>query len=501
MGGEKNRADDQDSHEVANHHSQESGSGQKGVAKYHSSQDSKSGANGDAKYQRRRSQQSDAKYHRSRESESGKNADSKYYRRQDSDTKSDRSEESGENGDGKYHRRQESDTKYHSSDETDDAKYHRRQQNSDAMYHTSQDRMKGQNGGATRSEDNSGHNGDASTQDISGNGEKKKTILDVEKNQGRHKKQIPNSTRIDEHKQKFEDLKHKKQRRNRYRHKHGHRKNENHRFTTEASIRRIAEHVINEKEAHWRNETVILRHNITYQAEVLARLQISLQRQEDSLSDVQQNDITVAKQKKIQADLLNSLREELDEIHRFQQIQEASFREIEMAQQQQELANEEDRLAHYVDGEETEKISDFLKGLNLTNSNNVQLLSSNIFNGSNILVFPRTAAVSDKPNSVQGRHEKFLSSQEWLDEICYNKNGTKSKCTLSYTYSDPCVHFFCTSLCLWTEEDCPDFDPGPPSFQCPYAKCEPIETLHSLLWLWIILPFIGLVGLGMVLFK
>lgn len=61
---------------------------------------------------------------------------------------------------------------------------------------------------------------------------------------------------------------------------------------------------------------------------------------------------------------------------------------------------------------------------------------------------------------------------------------------------DPCVHYFCTSLCIWNEQDCKNFEPGPPSLECPYAKCEEIEKEHSLAWLWILLSIAGGSSLG-----
>ena len=278
-----------------------------------------------------------------------------------------------------------------------------------------------------------------------------------------------------------------------HRHSHQERNRNKDRFTTEASIRRVAEDVMQQKEANWRNQTQIFRQNLEHQNQVLARIQ-------EQLRKVEEKDVAITADHKLQEEVILAIQAELDTVHRLQQIQEASFHEMAMSQQDEELLEEQNRLSRFVDQRKTDKISELLAALNLTNFGDVELISSNIFNGSNIFVFPRTAAVRNREgnisDSVGKRHQDFMASKKWLDEICYNKNGTRSKCTLSYTYSDPCIHYFCPSLCLWNEDDCHDFDPGPPSFQCPYAKCEEIEEFHSLLWVWILLPFIGLFVLG-----
>ncbi len=274
-------------------------------------------------------------------------------------------------------------------------------------------------------------------------------------------------------------------------------------FTTEASIRRVAAAVVRESEVTWRNQSAVLRQNLNSQAKLLTRIKEKLDTQDTLWTKKQEEDLERAKEHRQQQDALLSLRDEVHEMQRLQDLQHATFREMEMSQRTADEEDEHMRFRHYVDNQERNKISNFLKELNLTTlGEDVELIKgTNGFNISNIFIFPRAAAVganytSTSVSRVQQRHSEFLSSKSWLDETCYDRNGTKKECSLKYQYSDPCVHFFCTSLCVWNEDDCKDFELGPPSFQCPYAKCEELDEEDSLLWLWILLPASGTTVLG-----
>ncbi len=345
----------------------------------------------------------------------------------------------------------------------------------------------------------------------------------------RHSGRIPNATRSDDekgwHRSKpgrngafTEDRNHQTRH---HHHEHGKQPQElkrrqkrrkyhrsNSRFTTEATIRRVATDVFREKEATWQKQSTTLRENLDNQADILTNLRRKLDRQQLLWKE---KDMRMAEKQKKQQDSLLSLGDKLGEIERLQHLQEATLREMETAQGYQELEHEETRFESFIGQKEEAKVFDLLQRLNITNVGDAELIQeTNGVNISNVFIFPRigkvtsndTLTFANKTSSYENntltlpqRHEKFLTRMLWLDQTCYDRNGTKKTCSLEYHYSDPCIHFFCSSLCLWNVEDCKNFEPGPANLQCPYAKCEVVEEA-SLLWLWILLPLLGSTSLG-----
>ena len=358
----------------------------------------------------------------------------------------------------------------------------------------------------------------------------------IENNQD---KGIPNSTRLDHEDftsdsqhygtgqrksadftqpQKSHKIQHSPHGKHRKRKHHKRRKQFQSRFTTEATIRRVAADVVREKETTWRNQTAVLRHNLNQQAGVLSSLKEQIAAQESWWIALQENNQAMALEHQQQEVSLRALRDELENMHRLQQLQEATFRDMEMAHAHEDHEDEQSRFEFFVAEQEKQKISDLFKLLNLTDLGDVDLIKeSNGSNISNVFVFPRTAAVTTNrtaaaaPTSnqtsmqtatttnftLQQTHFKFLTSKAWPEEICYARNGTKEKCSMQFHYSDPCIHFFCESLCDWNLDDCNNYEPGPPTIECPYAKCEEVEEEESsLVWLWILIPSVGGTALG-----
>ncbi len=65
-------------------------------------------------------------------------------------------------------------------------------------------------------------------------------------------------------------------------------------------------------------------------------------------------------------------------------------------------------------------------------------------------------------------------------------------CTLVFKPEDPCVHFFCPSLCQWSIQTCSSYELFPASLQCPAANCTvqptpptPEPPSYNVIWIGI----------------
>ncbi len=231
--------------------------------------------------------------------------------------------------------------------------------------------------------------------------------------QDKNAKGIPNSTRTDEGTLQ----RYRKNRKNHMNHRHHHknhrkryRKQEN-RFTTEASIRRVAEDVVRDKEEIWRNQSSILRQSLNNQADSLSTFKRKLAKQEELWNQMQENDTKIAsalaKGHRRQVDAILSLRKDLDDMHRTQELQTAAFRDLEMNQQEEHIHDEQRRPRTFMNSEESKEIANFLRRLNITSPDDTEILrQANGSNISNIFVFPDPVR-----SHIQRRHRTFLASK------------------------------------------------------------------------------------------
>ncbi len=206
----------------------------------------------------------------------------------------------------------------------------------------------------------------------------------------------------------------------RHRHRHHHRehkKNKDYapRFTTEASIRRVAKDVVKQQNILWQNQTQILRESLADQGKALSRIQRKLHKQQKWWAEVKDNDREMSRQHENQEKNLVEIRDELDDLQRVQELQEAAFRQMEIAQHDQEATEEKKRFDTFVELQDSATLSEFLLSLNLTNTDNMEVIRER--NNTNIFIFPRTeASTSSRTDntselSVSKRHRQFLASK------------------------------------------------------------------------------------------
>ena len=242
---------------------------------------------------------------------------------------------------------------------------------------------------------------------------------------------IPNSTKTDppkskkisqdSHEEKYRRRK-KKPHQDKHRHRHRHLPETNaedarDRFTTEASIRRVAQDVLKEKEKTWRKQTEHLRESLTDQEKALKRIQRKLKKQQQWWTEVQAKDMQMAKVHKNQEENLLEIRDEVDELQRVQDLQVANLRQMEIVQHDNGVKAEKKRLDSFVDLQEGEKLSKFLSSLNFTNVNDMELIrQDNDNNVTNIFIFPQIESIrgrrwGNSTLSIQQRHQKFVESR------------------------------------------------------------------------------------------
>ena len=215
-------------------------------------------------------------------------------------------------------------------------------------------------------------------------------------------------------------------------HKHHdkrHRKRKhNQQFTTEASIRRVATDVVRHyfdaaavtTEERWKSQSDFLHETLNQQDEVLHKLQEKLDDQAEWWKGVVANDSLKAAEQTAnhlqQQKALTDLHQELAELRRQQQIQEAAFRQMEIVQDLEEQQEENRRLHSFLDRRQQQKVNDVLNNLNFTNFDSVSMFHQK--NGStNIFVFPRLGELRNRPVNntsrltLKERHDRFLSSR------------------------------------------------------------------------------------------
>ncbi len=200
-------------------------------------------------------------------------------------------------------------------------------------------------------------------------------------------------------------------------------------ITTEATVRRVANEVVkefyrtNSHDKTWRNQTAVLRQGLNQQAEILEKVQNILRSQEERWAQEQatnsQKAIQQQKEQEEQESILRSIRDELQEVQRQQELQQAAFHQMEIAQHDQLKEHESERLVNFVSAVNAEEIRKILEEFDLPDD--VELIQQTSENTSTIFVFPRTAAVKDHDinetnfqNSsitLEAKHKQFLMSR------------------------------------------------------------------------------------------